>query len=286
MKIRLIILLGLIGLGLNPALAEAPVAMVTDVQGDVRLAGQPVNLLAELSAGSTLDLAADASLKLVFYRSGKEFDLPGGVQAVLVEEQVQVDGQPLAGEALLLSSEGAMLSSAQLSQAAVLMRKAMPQEQVIELTYPVASTILEPRPIFSWRVHGQSEKDFSYRLEILSEQGKSLFIGNSDIGRFRLPKDVELPQGERLTWELEAKQGEDMIFSTADFSIATNQQADRVDQISAELGEDFARRLTFARYLEANGFRHDALNSWRKLSAQRPDSEALRAKVAELAGPR
>jgi hypothetical protein len=253
--------------------------MVTDVQGGVTAAGQPLTLLAELTEGTPIDLPADGAAKLVFYANGKEFVLPGGSQAKLTADAVEINGQPLAGETLLLSAEGAGLSSVRMSQAAVLMRKAARQGQPVEQTYPVASKILEPRPIFTWRVHGESEKAYSYRLEILSEKGKSLFVGSSDIGRFRLPKGVELPKGERLTWELEAKKGEEMIFSSADFSIATDEQADRIDQLSAQWGTDFSRRVMLARYLEANGFQHDAQNSWRLLALEHPELDALRAKA-------
>ncbi|MBF0257010.1 MAG: hypothetical protein HQL47_11275 [Gammaproteobacteria bacterium] len=266
-------------LGLNSALAAAPVAMVTDLQGSVTRDGQPLALLAELDAGAQLQLAADSQLTLVLYRSGEEFRLQGAGQASLTESAVLLDGKPLAGAALLLSAEGAKLSSAQLSQAAILMRSAVQKDRLIELSYPVSSVILEPRPVFSWRIQGDSEKAYSYRLEVLSEKGKSLFVGSSDIGRLRLPKGVELPRGERLTWELEAKKDGKMTLASADFRIASDELVDRVDQLSAQVGEDFARRVMFARFLQANSLKHDAANYWKGLAEEHPERQELRAQI-------
>jgi hypothetical protein len=271
--------LAILFLLINPAWAATPTAMVTDLQGAVSVAGEPVTLLMELNAGAAIHMPAESRLKLVMYPNGKEFTLQGEALALLTETGIQVNGQPLSGEALLLSAEGAKLSSSQLSQAAILMRSTPQNDKPIRLVFPVATRILEPRPVFSWRILGESEKAYSYRLEILSEQGKSLFVGRSDIGRFRLPKGIELPKSERLTWELEARRGEEMIFSSADFSIASDAQVARVDDLSAQLNNDFGRRIMFARYLEANGFQHDADNYWRTLAKEYPDLDVLQAKL-------
>lgn len=278
MRLRVLMVLLLVMPGLW---AAPPVAMVTDLAGELSLSGQPVVLLEELGPGVELDLAADSRLTLVLYATGQEYRLEGPSKVQLSEQQVLVNGTPSAGAELLLSAEGARLSSANLSQAAILMRATAPAERLVDLTYPAWSNILEPRPVFSWRVQGEGEKAYSYRLEILSEKGKSLFVGNSDIGRFRLPKAVELPKGERLTWELEAKKGDEMVFASADFRIATDAEVQRVDQLGAQIGEDFGRRVLFARYLEANGFKHDAEHYWQMLSAQHPDVDVLREKVKQ-----
>jgi hypothetical protein len=253
-------------------LLAAPLAMVTDLNGEPQAKGQPLALLAELDEGAEIELAPEARLTLVYYASGEEFKAQGPLKLVLKTAAPEGNGQPLQGQALMAAADSTRLATADHSQAAVIMRSATaPTESALILQYPAWSTILEPKPIFSWKAPGGNDKAYSYRLELLDHKGKVLFSGQSDIGRMRLPKDLELPKGERLTWELEAKRGKEMLFGRADFQIADDTTLAKLDQMSAQLNSNFGHRLVFFRYLKANGFKHSADELWQSLVTERPE---------------
>lgn len=252
-------------------LLAAPLAMVTDLVGEPKIKGQPLALLAELDEGTAIELAPEARLTLVYYASGEEFKAQGPLKLVLKGAAPEGNGQPLQGQALMAAAESSRLAAANHSQAAIIMRAPAQATKELVLQYPAWSSILEPQPIFSWKTPGGDDRAYSYRLELLNDKGKVLFSGRSDIGRLRLPKNLELPRGERLTWELEAKRGDEMLFGRADFQIADEATVARLDQIGKDLGADFGHRLVFHRYLKANGFKHAADELWQSLITERPE---------------
>lgn len=256
----------------SQGLLAAPLAMVTDLNGGPQAKGQPLALLAELDEGTIIELPPEARLTLVYYTSGEEFKAQGPLTLTLNATAPEGNGRPLQGQALMAAADSTRLATADHSQAAIIMRSATaPTENALILQYPAWSTILEPKPIFSWKTSSGQDKAYSYRLELLDHKGKVLFSGQSDIGRLRLPKDLELPKGERLSWELEAKRGKEMLFGRADFQIADDATLAKLDQISKQLNSDFGHRLLFFRYLKANGFKHSADELWQSLVAERPE---------------
>lgn len=252
-------------------LAGAPIAMVTNLSGELKTKDQPIALLAELNEGTAVELQEHASLTLVYYQSGQEFKAQGPLQLLLKNEAPEANGKPLEGANLMQAAQSTKLAAAGHSQAAVIMRSPSTGPKDIELLYPAWSSILEPSPIFSWKIPSGQDKAYSYHLEILDNKGKVLFQGQSDIGRLRLPKTLELPRGERLTWELEAKRGQETLFGRADFQIADEALEQQTDNLSKELGQDFGRRIIFWRYLKANNFNHAANELWQGLVAERPE---------------
>ena len=60
-----------------PRAEAAPVALVTDVVGDVRQGQEPLKLLVELDAGRELALAADATVVVFYVADGSEWVLKG-----------------------------------------------------------------------------------------------------------------------------------------------------------------------------------------------------------------
>jgi hypothetical protein len=191
-----------------------------------------------------------------------------------------IDDKAIAGEALLLSTEGTQLANRKLAQAAIVMRKSKsPDTQpTLNLIYPADTIILEARPYFEWQLADEPSVE-AYRLEILSDKGKVLYSTHTNKPRLRLPKDVVLPRGERLTWELEAKHEGKMTFASADFALATEKQAKRVEEMRAQAGTDFARLVLLAQFLEANNLAVEAHDYWCKLAKLRPDSPVLKNKA-------
>lgn len=253
----------------SQCLFAEPLAMVTDIQGSPSLNGQPLALMAELQENAQIELPADSQLILVYYAAGQEYNLKGPLKLNIRKEAPEADGKPLSGTALMGAEGGIKLATAEHSQAAINMRSASTKGLV--LLYPAWSRVLEPTPIFSWKMANGQDKDYSYRLEIHNAQGKVLFSGQSDIGRLRLPKNLELPRGERLTWELEAKRGNELLIGSAEFQVADEAMVAKVDQMAKDLGQDFGRRLVLHRYLKSNEFKHAADELWQSLVSERPE---------------
>lgn len=260
----------------SQGLFASPVAMVTEAQGTLNTDGQPLALLAELNENAQIELADGSQLTLVYYEAGQEYSAQGPLTLTLKKNAPEANGKPLNGTDLLAAADGIKLATAEHSQMAVNMRSVAAQSPSngLILQYPVWSSVLEPAPIFSWKMANGQDKEYSYRLEVINEKGKVVYTGQSDIGRLRLPKDLELPKGERLTWELEAKKGNDILSSSAEFQIADDATVTRIDQLAKDLGQDFGRRLVFLRYLKTTGFRHAADELWENLVNERPELAA------------
>ncbi len=278
-RLRTLLLGWLLWLSAPAISAAQPLGMFTDIpENGVHANGAPAVLLGEFQSGDKLSLAKNAKATLVYYANGKEYILTGPSEVALNDEGPTVNGKVIAGEILLLSSEGAQLVSSELAQAAIVMRRINASKPKLSLTYPVKTRILEARPYFEWQVDDEA-KDAAYRLEILSDKGKVLFTAHTDKPRLRLPKEVVLPRGERLTWELEAEQEGGKSFASADFALVTEEVVERVGQLRAQAGTDFARLVLLSRYLESQHLNAEARDYWQKLAKMRPDNIALKEKI-------
>lgn len=259
-----------------PVMGGVPVAMVTDVSGNAKVDGKVVQLLAELPEDSVLELSSGEMLTLIYFSTGEEFSLNGRLKAVVKKDALYVSGKRLQGESVLAATESVNLSPTGLSQAAIVMRAPTAPDNPLKLRYPFGSKILEQDPTLKWEM---KEKGYHYRVEILAEDGRSLYVAETNNTELKLPEKIRLPREELLTWEIEAKRGVQRLFAFADFQVASLDIANRVEQQRASLGEDFSRQLLFAKYLERMGLNHEAYIYWKKLSSLRPDDPVLKSKL-------
>ncbi len=258
------------------AAAAPPVAMVTDMAGEPTADGKAVQLLAELPEGSVVTLSAGDTLTLVYFSSGEEFSLKGKVKGELKHDAVYVSGKRLSGENVLAASAATNLSTTGLSQAAIIMRAPEAPDNPLKLVYPTRSMILESQPLFVWSL---AESGYQYRLEIISEDGRSLYVNETSDTQIKLPGSIRIPRGELLTWEIEARRGVQTLYASADFSVIAAETAAQVEQQRPKQGAGFSRQLLFARYLESLGLRSEAQQYWNKLSALRPHDPLLKSKL-------
>lgn len=241
------------------------VVMVTEVQGvvtDVR--NTEIEVLRELEPGARLTLGDGARLMVVHLVSGAEYAVPGPAVLEIGAETLSRDGEPLEGRALLASV--AAQNTSGYAQAAVVMRAPQADAETISMRFPVQSKITEPRPEFTWEPLGTG---YTYRFELLDQQGNSLHLVETGMTRVSLTEGVMLPRGELLTWELEARRGAQAEFASTEFMVAS--EAETAGLRADEPADDATRasRIAHARLLEQYGYRHAAEAAWRELGISR-----------------
>lgn len=249
----------------------APLAMVTDVQGSPSLKGQPLALMTELEENDLVELPEGSQITLVYYEAGEEYNLKGPLSLSIKREAPEVDGKPLSGTALLPRDAGTRLLVADYSPASYSMRSSSPSPQPLRLLQPAWSIVLKPSPLFVWELANGNDSGFSYRLKVRNDQNQVFFSGQSDTRQVRLPEGLLLPRGERLTWELEARRGHEVFVGSAQFLIADEATAAKVEEITRALGQDFKRRLVLLRFLRVNKFQQAADELWQRLVSERPE---------------
>jgi hypothetical protein len=249
----------------SPACWAQAVVMVTGVQGRVTDARDAeVEVLRELETGTRLTLADGARLMVVHLISGAEYDLTGPAVLEIGAEAMKLDGQAIEGRVLLASV--AAQNTSGYAQAAVVMRAPQADAQAIRMRYPVESRIVETRPEFTWEPLGPG---FDYRFELLDQQGASLFLTETAQTLVVLPDTIELPRGELLTWELEARRGAQLEYASAEFMVASRDEFARLEAGSPGVDASRATRIAHARLLEQLGYRHAAEAAWQGLGIER-----------------
>jgi len=252
----------------------APVAMVMDLQGTVTANDKPVALLAELDVNTALVVANQSSVTLVYLNTGQEYVLTGPKQATLKEQNLLIAGKTVEGKTLLASAEG--LASGNYSQAAIVMRSGKPKQKKLAIYSPASTGILETNPTLIWQNMG---KGFQYHIEVLSENGDSLFETETSQTSIAVPDNVSLPRKELLNWEVEANRGSITYYNMADFFIASIEDGKQIEAARPAKNDKFARQILFAWMLENKGITHEAQKYWQMLAKQRPNDKVIQSKL-------
>jgi hypothetical protein len=272
------------GLFGQPALAEAPVAMVTDLQGGGQLKWTdhkaPFTILSELSAGALIDLQPKARLTLVYFKSGDEYTFSGPAQIYVREDQpVVLEGAQPAKHGLFGNATAEVaIKPLGLAQAGLVMRAA-PVPDRLQLAAPVGVKVLDTRPVFRWKPVGASTK---YHLEITDTAGRILFEADASGDSFRLPEKVQLEPGAAYGWELEARLPDNHRYSSrAEFRVADPAERALVAKLRPTADAPVSQVVAFAALLEQMDMRDEAQQYWKKLSAERPNDPTLRRLAAQ-----
>jgi len=273
-KLYLFVLLLLMALTLPAISSAAPVAMVMDIQGTVTANNNPIELLAELEANTTLVVADKASITLVYLKTGEEYVLTGPKKATLKDQNLEIAGKAVAGKTLLASAES--LVSGNFSQAAIVMRSGKPKQKKLTIYSPTSTRILEANPTLSWQNMG---KGFNYHIEVLSENGDSLFETETNNASVKVPKNVTLPRKQLLNWEVEASRGSITYYNMADFIVTGIEEGKQIEAARPAKNDKFARQLLFAWMLENKGITQEAQKYWQMLAKQRPNDKVIQSKL-------
>lgn len=252
----------------------APVAMVMDLQGKVSVNGGTSELLAEVDAKSRVSVEKGGSITLVYLGSGEEFVLTGPQTAVVGEKDVMSDQKVAKSTTMLASVQG--LESSKFSQAAIVMRSGGSKEDSLKMISPKSSKILSSNPSLKWQSMGRG---YTYRVEVLSEYGDSLFAVETKKTSVDIPANVQLPRGELLSWEIEAVKGAAIHYNIADFFIAEQNEVDLIEKNRPGNQSSFSEMLLFAWNLEKRGLKEEAQSYWHKLAKLRPKDKIIQSKL-------
>jgi hypothetical protein len=261
------------------------VAMLTDLQGKVTLAGDskapPLSILSELKQGARVQLGAGARAAVVYLDSGQEFDLVGPAEVQFEADHPQsIKGTAPRkhGAALTRSQEAIRINPVQVTQAAIVMRSIEPSRK-LKLLSLSDTTTLDLRPTFQWQ---RPQSGLHYQIALLDDTGKPLFDTTTDGLSVQLPDNVPLQAGVAYTWVVSAKDAAGKAWSNAgDFSLASADLRAQVDRLRPAADAPLSERVVFAAWLEQMHLRDEARKLWKGIAAERQDDARLKVLAGE-----
>lgn len=276
---RIATLLATALLAAAPAFAQraAPVAMITDLAGAVKVSvpagAVPAGLAAEIPADARIDVPAGGKLVVLVLATGDEFTLSGPVTA-----QAKADGlsgTPAERLVRKASSVGKVkLKSDRLVQAAVTLR-ASRRPEALPLLSASGTTVLDAKPVFRWKA---IEGATAYRLELQDGAGKLLHEARVEATELRLPDGVKLEDGKTYSWEVSTRQANGAAYASfGDFTVATGALREQAAKLKPAAGAPVSERVAYAAWLGSQELNDEARAAWQQLSRERPDDPQLKA---------
>ena len=266
------------------AVAPAPVAMVSDVQGKATLvrggARTPLVLLADIDAGSQIEVEPNARVVALYLDGSGEYTLrgPAVVSFTPREPQAQKGAAPEKRSVLGGKTQDVRIKSVGMVQGAIVMRSAGPRAR-IKLLNPSGTRTLESQPEFRW---SDDQSGLAYRFELTDDTGKTLYETETKATSVKLPANVKLAEGVTYTWSVSARSQDGRKYSNvADFMIAPASLRQQVDTLKPASSAAFSDRVAYAGWLEQAELRDEARKIWRALAAERPADERLQSLARE-----
>jgi len=262
-----------------PAFAQraAPVAMITDLSGAVKVSGAqgalPTGLATEIPADAKIEVPAGGRLVLLVFATGDEFTLSGPVTA-----QARADGLAGTPTDRLVRKASAVgkvkLKPDRLVQAAVTLRSSR-RPEALPLLSASGTTVLDAKPVFRWKA---IEGVTAYRFELQDSSGKVLHEARTEATELRLPESVRLEDGKTYSWEVSARQANGAAFASfGDFTVAAGALREQAMKLKPAAGAPVSERVAYAAWLGSQELNDDARAIWRQLSDERPDDPQLKA---------
>lgn len=269
------LLVAIVGLGLGAVHAE-PVAMVTDVQGTATRRhgdlGVPLAILSALDEGARIQLTPGSRLTVLFFGSGDEYVSEGPGAVVLEAERPRAEGGATLIRRAPPKGQEIRIRPASVAQGGMVWRSAG-----IRLVAPVATSILETSPEFTWE---DTRQNVSYRFSLTDANGSAVYAADTNGPVLRLPATLTLAPGALYNWEVSVRSDDDYLQSTrATFRTASETTQAQVRALRPKAGADFAARVAFAVWLEQRDLRDEARRLWRDLASERPDMVSLRERA-------
>ncbi|HEX5363509.1 MAG TPA: hypothetical protein VFW59_04520 [Gallionella sp.] len=261
------------------AYAAEPVAMITDLKGKVQLNGAKTHgqaaMLTYLAAGEEVVLDAGAALVLTYFDEAVEYSYKGPARILIEQKSPKVvkggiaDVRQLDKEKSLGVSKFAR--SGKLAFATVEMRSMVIKPTLLS---PVSDKISTTTPLFAWKSVNEAE---GYLLTLSENGGKPVQQIAVTTNSWQVPSETPLKPGMKYHWSVEEtlKSGEKTTV-IGGFSVADAETMARVNSKRPANSASLSEKVTYALYLESEGFREDAKQVWRELAAQRPDDPNLK----------
>jgi hypothetical protein len=256
--------------------AAEPVAMITDLKGVAHLSGQKnmLSVLTYLPAGEEIVLE-EGSLVVTYFDQSSEFTFKGPARITIQEKIAKVIvGAPAKMRELdkeKAAGAGKFARTGKLAFAAVEMRSLAIKPTLLA---PVNTKLSTTRPLFSWKSLNEAE---GYLLVLSDEEGKAIQQVDVTNNSWQLPITTELKLGVDYQWRVvETLKSGEKLTAKGNFSIADEATIARVFAKHPSADAGISEKVTFAIYLESEGFRDDAKTLWRELATLRPEDQNLR----------
>ncbi|MDH5245502.1 MAG: hypothetical protein OEW98_03555 [Betaproteobacteria bacterium] len=266
---------------LSIAAHAAGVAMVTDLQGKATLSSGGTNrdltICAELDTGTKVQLAAGATLVLLYFDAGDEYVFrgPSTIEFKPGAPEVASGAQP-EKRSLSLGKGGkdVRIKPVGITQGAMVMRSVRPVARIQLLTLNKTRT-LESSPEFRWSA---LEAVPTYGFELSDETGRTVFETKVDATSLRLPASVQIREGVPYTWEVSARLPDGKKYaSSADFAIAGADLRARAESLRPPANAPLSTRIAYAAWLSGAELKDEARKYWKETAAERPQDARLKA---------
>ena len=246
----------------------APVAMVTDVVGDVKHANEPLKILAELDAGRELSLAADATVVVFYVGDGSEWVLKGPGRYRLAGKGPEAQGGALAAQRRPgpPAFRDIKLRPDRVRQAAVILRG-----RNLTLKSPVNDDLVLTKDVrLAWAL--DNARDTEFEIELVDSAGKRVLKEKTQALEFPLPDEARLEPGQRYTWAVMAREKglPQPLYAIGEFRVADAQTRRRIENARPGANAPFSERALFVALLEDVGARSAADEQRRALASERP----------------
>lgn len=246
----------------------APVAMVTDVVGDVRQANEPLKLLAELDAGREVSLGADATAVVFYVGDGTEWVLKGPGRYRLAAKGPEGQGGAPAAQKRPgpPAFRDIKLRPDRVRQAAVILRG-----RNLTLRAPVNDDVVLTNDVrLAWAL--DNARDIEFEVEVVDAAGKPLLKEKTRSLELTLPDSARLQPGQRYTWAVMAKERglPQPLYAIGEFRMADAVTRKRVESARPRPDSPFSERVLFVALLEDVGAKSAADEQRRVLASERP----------------
>jgi hypothetical protein len=269
---------------LFPLIANSaePVAMITDLKGSVYLASKgkaaPLAVLSYLPPGEEIILDAGAQVVVTYFAQSTEFSFKGPGRVVIQAQEAKALKGSVETRRLDSEKSGAAMKfvqSGKLTFATVEMRAlAFVKPTLIS---PVNTKIASLTPVFRWKGLDDIEK---YLITLTDEQGQIVRQVEAATNSWTVPTDTVLQYGTNYRWKVEAFLNTgDKLNAQGSFSVADPATINRINAKQPAANARFSDKVTYAIFLEEEGFRENAKSIWQELAAQRPDDPNLKRRA-------
>lgn len=274
--------LAVVAVCVMPVAAHAAgVAMVTDLQGKATMAAdgraRDVTILAELDAGTHVQLAAGATLVALYLDAGDEYVFKGPAAIIFKPSQPDVTSgakPEKRGASLGKGGSGVRIKPVGVAQGAMVMRGFRAGARIQLLNLHKTST-LETRPEFRWQ---ELQPGVKYQIEITDDTGRMVLESQADSPSFNLPAAVVLKEGVPYTWEVSARLPDGRKYSSsADFAIAPAELRAQAEALRPAASAPLSNRIAYAAWLDQVELKDEARKYWKAAAGERPDDPRLKA---------
>lgn len=254
----------------------APIAFVSDVQGQVRLVpGSAIARFQELGSGQKLELEKGATLVLVQLRTGDEWSFTGPGKLAMTAGLPT--GLSPTGQRRVPALQGTIqLKPGAFAQASITLRET--RDSSLVRVSPAGPVLLEPIPTFRWADAGAGA---SYRFSLKDGQGQPLLELGLDTPSLTVPEHLALQEGQSYLWSLDVTDATGHIRSGhGELKLLPKAQRDALAGAKPGAGAPVKDRVLYAAMLQALGLEDEARSQWQGLAKDCPGDPAL----ARMAG--